>query len=532
MKKTRLLFIIFLMIQGQYAEAQKQHVIINGRIDTTIINKYKSNEIVVKVDRHFMNDANQDEVVTSVIAQDGSFRMVFDAPDSLFYVSFWLRPSTHWNGDLLPLQFPARFSRLKETYLFQDTDSIHLQGLKNGNFSFRGRGSEKLNCQHQIYLISPEPESVNSRIATLHNANDYEQATVLEKEVHNMVIQMRLSLLATYRNTLSKDIYNRIYLDAIASALYTKVMTLSWNYNFGSSIYSVPAAKDYYEAYLKSNYTAGVDSAYMAESAYYADLLFQKELNRFTLYNREGLEQQGEFAFGEFYEHIKIHYQGKLRDRLLLIAFLSLNKHQVESRYFTDDALATMQDTELKKRLTSWYDKQFMAYPFELEDIHGKIHRLSDYRGKLLVIDFWYTGCMWCAVLNAAMHSIVEKYADRQDVVFLTISIDKDKEKWIKSVENGAYTSPGTIDLYTNGEGKDHPVIKYYNYTSFPKQLIIGKKGEIVTASPPRPALNLALNEMQRDETTGGFSPDATAAFTSESSKAFMKIIDDYLADN
>ena len=65
--------------------------------------------------------------------------------------------------------------------------------------------------------------------------------------------------------------------------------------------------------------------------------------------------------------------------------------------------------------------------------------------------------------------------------------MDKDKSVWAKSILSGKYTSSETINLYTNGFGRSHPFIQNYNFKAYPSQILIGKNGELITSSPPRP---------------------------------------------
>src|SRR5437660_11369980 len=63
-----------------------------------------------------------------------------------------------------------------------------------------------------------------------------------------------------------------------------------------------------------------------------------------------------------------------------------------------------------------------------LKDTSGKKVRLSDYRGKVVVLNFWAT---WCSACKAEMRMMVEverKYASK-DVVFVAASLDDSKTK-------------------------------------------------------------------------------------------------------
>src|SRR5690606_19740840 len=115
------------------------------------------------------------------------------------------------------------------------------------------------------------------------------------------------------------------------------------------------------------------------------------------------------------------------------------------------------------------------AYNFSLPDSSGNLVRLTDFRGKAVVIDFWFTGCIPCRNLKEMMEPIVQSY-DKDEVVFVTISIDKSAEVWKEQgIKSGLYTHNGGVDLFTNGQGWNAPVVKRYNLTSVPSLLIIDK---------------------------------------------------------
>jgi peroxiredoxin len=63
------------------------------------------------------------------------------------------------------------------------------------------------------------------------------------------------------------------------------------------------------------------------------------------------------------------------------------------------------------------------APSFMLKDIAGNNVGLSDFKGKIVVMDFWTTWCAWCKETTQEMEKLHNKYKDR-DVVFLGISMD------------------------------------------------------------------------------------------------------------
>lgn len=80
------------------------------------------------------------------------------------------------------------------------------------------------------------------------------------------------------------------------------------------------------------------------------------------------------------------------------------------------------------------------------------------------------------------VHKILSK---REDLVFMTVSIDKNREAWINSIKTGDYTHPGSVNLIAPG-GKD-PLIKYYNIHSYPQLMLIDKKGRLAAMKLPFP---------------------------------------------
>jgi len=65
---------------------------------------------------------------------------------------------------------------------------------------------------------------------------------------------------------------------------------------------------------------------------------------------------------------------------------------------------------------------------FVLKDMHGQDVRLSDYKGKVILLNFWATWCGPCKYEIPAFVELQEKYRD-QGVAFLGLSVDDPIEK-------------------------------------------------------------------------------------------------------
>ncbi|PSL46541.1 redoxin [Chitinophaga niastensis] len=64
------------------------------------------------------------------------------------------------------------------------------------------------------------------------------------------------------------------------------------------------------------------------------------------------------------------------------------------------------------------------AFNFALKNDKGDIVRLSDFKGKMVIIDIWATWCSGCVKSLPVYNKIVASYKDKKDIVFLTIAWD------------------------------------------------------------------------------------------------------------
>jgi thiol-disulfide isomerase/thioredoxin len=65
------------------------------------------------------------------------------------------------------------------------------------------------------------------------------------------------------------------------------------------------------------------------------------------------------------------------------------------------------------------------APDFSLQTLDGKTVKLSDYKGKVVVLDFWATWCVWCLKGMPAVEEVRKKYAGNDKVQFLALSQDE-----------------------------------------------------------------------------------------------------------
>jgi cytochrome oxidase Cu insertion factor (SCO1/SenC/PrrC family) len=128
------------------------------------------------------------------------------------------------------------------------------------------------------------------------------------------------------------------------------------------------------------------------------------------------------------------------------------------------------------------------SYNFNLPDAEGKIIKMTNLKGKVLLLDFWFTGCANCILIQPWLKKIEERFKN-DSICFVSISTDKDKNRWLKSTKEGKYTTPGSINLFTEGKGENHPIIKHYCIMGYPTLILINKDGKL-SATPIDPRVD------------------------------------------
>ena len=66
-------------------------------------------------------------------------------------------------------------------------------------------------------------------------------------------------------------------------------------------------------------------------------------------------------------------------------------------------------------------------YDFTLSDIDGKVYKLSDFRGKYVLIEFSASWCGWCKLEIPYLKTVYENTKGKNFVMF-TVNMDEDRE--------------------------------------------------------------------------------------------------------
>ncbi|MCP2028722.1 thiol-disulfide isomerase/thioredoxin [Flavobacterium sp. HSC-32F16] len=119
-----------------------------------------------------------------------------------------------------------------------------------------------------------------------------------------------------------------------------------------------------------------------------------------------------------------------------------------------------------------------VATDFALKNMEGKEVKLSDYRGKVVVLDFWATWCGPCKASFPKMQELVAQYKDK-DVAFLFINTweNKKEDEVLKNVTN--YITEKKYNFNVVFDSKSE-VVANYRINGIPTSILIGKDGNIL----------------------------------------------------
>lgn len=173
----------------------------------------------------------------------------------------------------------------------------------------------------------------------------------------------------------------------------------------------------------------------------------------------------------------------------LVTAFIALRIYGVEPVAGKLDTIYKSLDDHAQK---GFYGKQLsglitalkqteigaVAPVFSLNDTNGRAISLEQYRGKVVLVDFWASWCVPCRHENPNVVKAYRQYHPK-GLEILGVSLDEKRDKWIAAIAKDTLTWQHVSDLkYWNCA-----VAKQYAIRSIPNNYLIGKDGRIIAKS-------------------------------------------------
>ena len=155
----------------------------------------------------------------------------------------------------------------------------------------------------------------------------------------------------------------------------------------------------------------------------------------------------------------------------LVILFRSLADSIQETKYGHDFIQMLENVSLIKTGMT--------APEFVQTDPEGKPVKLSSYRGKYVLIDFWASWCGPCRAENPQLVAVYKKF-NRKNFTILGVSLDKHdgKEAWINAIKKDGLTWQHVSDL--KGWANEAGIL--YGVRAIPQNFLIGPDGKIIAS--------------------------------------------------
>ena len=128
---------------------------------------------------------------------------------------------------------------------------------------------------------------------------------------------------------------------------------------------------------------------------------------------------------------------------------------------------------------------------FEMQDANGGLRRLSDFEGKLVLLEFWGSGCLPCRKENPTLVKTYKKYQPKGFEIF-AVSQDTKRESWLKAIKDDQLPWIQVSDL----KGHNNTASLIYGISYIPDNFLIDQNGIIIERNLRGDKLKEKLNEL------------------------------------
>jgi peroxiredoxin len=134
------------------------------------------------------------------------------------------------------------------------------------------------------------------------------------------------------------------------------------------------------------------------------------------------------------------------------------------------------------------------AADLSLPDLTGKVVSLSEFKGKVVLLDFWASWCGPCRHNNPRLVKLYNKYHGKGLEIY-GVSLDEDMKSWKKAVHNDKLSWVQVID----DKGWEATSIATYGIDFIPSSFLIDRDGVIRTINAEGSELESSVKGLLKD---------------------------------
>lgn len=124
------------------------------------------------------------------------------------------------------------------------------------------------------------------------------------------------------------------------------------------------------------------------------------------------------------------------------------------------------------------------APDFEMKDIDGNVVKLSDFKGKVVYVDFWASWCVFCCEEIPFLKEVYKKYEGNRKLEIISVSFDNNLDDWKTAMDE--YEQPWK--QYVADDELHELISEKYMISGIPHFLLIDAAGNLISFSAPAPS--------------------------------------------
>jgi len=127
----------------------------------------------------------------------------------------------------------------------------------------------------------------------------------------------------------------------------------------------------------------------------------------------------------------------------------------------------------------------------EMPDTLGNLKKLSDFKGKVVLLEFWGSWCHGCRQEHPNLVKTYQKYNDKGFDIF-AVAMEKNKSNWIAAIKKDELTWTNVSEV----NGEDYSARLIYGISEYPSSFLIDQNGKIVAKNLKGKALSKKIKQM------------------------------------